>query len=61
MKTTVTAGEPDELEREERERLGREARGGSGGTAEDVGSFEDDASQREILREDRISTTYKKR
>ncbi|KAB2569414.1 hypothetical protein DBV05_g11920 [Lasiodiplodia theobromae] len=62
VKTTVTAGGADPDDLLERERLGRGgAGGGSGGTAEDVGSFEDDASQREILREDRISTTYRKK
>ncbi|OMP82633.1 hypothetical protein BK809_0006943 [Diplodia seriata] len=50
VKTTVTAGEPED----DRERGGRLAAG------EEV-CFEDDASQREILREDRVSFTYRKK
>ncbi|KAL1622442.1 hypothetical protein SLS54_005007 [Diplodia seriata] len=50
VKTTVTAGEPEN----DRDGGGRLAAG------EEV-CFEDDASQREILREDRVSFTYRKK
>ncbi|KKY13761.1 putative conserved hypothetical protein [Diplodia seriata] len=50
VKTTITAGEPED----DRDGGGRLAAG-------EEACFEDDASQREILREDRVSFTYRKK